>query len=106
MPDPCQGRRAGGTPAEGALTAVPARAMDGAERRRALRELARRHHPDHGGDLETYLREVAALGRPGRRPIELRQARLWRRAARRLHRRTRAWWRERQRRRGRRVDLG
>lgn len=35
-----------------------------AERRRALRRIAREHHPDVGGDAETFIAAVAALTPP------------------------------------------
>ncbi|MBC7291966.1 MAG: hypothetical protein H5T83_11630, partial [Actinotalea sp.] len=42
-----------------------------AARRRALRELARRHHPDRGGDPEEYIRRTAELERRFARPRPL-----------------------------------
>jgi len=72
--------------------------VDDSTRRKALRVIARRHHPDLGGDVEAYVAAVRALAvldadgsRAGRRgTVDVRQARAWRRAVRRLRRRLRA----------------
>lgn len=72
-----------------------------AERRRALRRIARTHHPDVGGDPETYLAQVAALdGRAGARGgprVHVVRGPVWVRLLRRLRRRLRAARLERRR---------
>ena len=77
-----------------------------AEHRRALRRIARTHHPDLGGDPEAYLAAVAALeGRVGARHgprVHVVPAPVWVRLLRRLRRRLRAARIERRRKRGRR----
>jgi hypothetical protein len=76
--------------------------VDEAEYRRALRAIARRHHPDVGGDHQAFLAAVAALerrrahARAARAAVEVQRGPWWRRAARRVRRRARAWRRERQ----------
>jgi len=69
-------------------------------RRRARREVARRHHPDVGGDLDTYLELMERLDRdpaeasgdvvgPGGRVLSRRMRRLTARTRRRLRQHTR-----------------
>ncbi|MCK6210713.1 hypothetical protein KZX45_09190 [Georgenia sp. EYE_87] len=78
-----------------------------AERRRALRRIARRHHPDLGGDLSTYLEAVAAHERGTTSPsvpVRVLRANPLRRAAGGLRRLLRSWRVERRHRRRTKVD--
>lgn len=86
-----------------------------AARRRALRELARRHHPDRGGDHAEYVRRKAELDRRFARPrpplpdgrasmVRVDPAARWRLVLRRLRRQVRRWRRLRTQRRRVRVD--
>lgn len=86
-----------------------------AARRRALRELARRHHPDRGGDHAEYVRRKAELDRLFARPrpalpdgrasmVRVVAAARWRLVLRRLRRDVRRWRRLRAQRRRAGVD--
>ncbi|WP_225752805.1 hypothetical protein [Actinotalea sp. Marseille-Q4924] len=101
MPEPGSGRQA--------------RADADAARRRALRELARRHHPDRGGDHAEYVRRAAELERRFAQPrralpdgrasmVRVEAAARWRLVVRRLRRQVRRWRRLRTARRRARVD--
>lgn len=83
---------------------------DDAARRRQLRAVARRLHPDVGGDPVRYLEAVAAVEAEWARrrgvgqgprptaplhPVEVRQAAAWIRVLRRVRRQVRRWRRER-----------
>ena len=110
MSHPPAGRTACRSPGAGPLTGAEDRARDDAARRRALRRLARTHHPDVGGDTETYLRLVASLRRsPGGRPtaealVQVRPAVRWRLVLRRLGRRAARWVAQREQERRRQTD--
>jgi curved DNA-binding protein CbpA len=81
-------------------------ASDDAARRQAIRRIARQHHPDVGGDAETFVSAVAALTmcESGAAPTPtLRAPPVAKRVARRLRRRLRAWLGGRRDRRRRRA---
>jgi hypothetical protein len=80
--------------------------VDDAARRRALRAVARRHHPDVGGDPEAYVRAVEAVerrfrhgldpSRPVVEPVHVVPSARWRLVLRRVLRHLRRWRRRRQ----------